>query len=287
MVIRGNTRIELATPVCSNSGYYTTDVLVPTLSNELCTKFYVDSLSSTDWSSFPALSNVNMNGFSLSNLVNINGFPYVRTSQWSTQSAVSTVNMANQALINIGALYFGAAVGGTPVLEFANIGGTPGITTATPFLNSSYYLTQVLNPTQPGELCCKQYVDSVGQVTTVNGNNTVTNPSLTTAFQEIGRINALVVPANQKMIANATITIRTSVNQKHDVTYFMTFNGVQLGSQMIHTIDGVGHYATLAITGYSGPLVAGTYNLILYAKADANSIITVTALNINGIENLA
>jgi hypothetical protein len=286
LFLRGNTRIDLATPICSNAGYYTTDVLIPTLSNELATKFYVDSLSSTDWSSFPALSNVNMNGFSLSNLVNINGVAYVPTSQWSTFSAVSSVNMANQGITSIASIYFGAAGGGTPVLQVTG-GGVVGIATSTPFINSSYYLTQVLTPTQPSELCSKDYVDRVSQITTVDGNSTVTNPSLTTAFQEIGRINGLTVPGNQKMIANATITIRSSVGSKHDVTYFMTFNGVQLGSQMISTISGNGHYATLAITGYSGPLVAGTYNLILYAKADANSVVTVTALNINAIENLA
>jgi hypothetical protein len=227
-----------------------------------------------------------MNGFSLSNLVNINGFPYVRTSQWSTFSAVSTVNIANQDLINVNTVYFGAAVGGTPVLQVTG-GGVLGLATSTPFTNSSYYLTQVLNPTQPGELCCKQYVDSVGQVTTCNGNSTITNPGLQTVFQEIGRINGLVVPANQKVLANATITIRSSVGSKHDVTYYMTLNGVQLGSQMISTISGNGHYATLAITGYSGALAAGTYNLILSARADTNSVITVTALNINATANLA
>jgi hypothetical protein len=266
-------------------GNATVGVLTPTLSNELCTKFYVDSLASTDWAQYPAVQNVNMAGFSISNLLNVNGSLYVPTASWASLPATASVNMANRNLSNVSAVIFGGA--GAPFLQVAAYGAGTAITTTTPFVNLSFYTTDVLVPTLSNELCCKKYVDSVSQVTTLSGTTTIVTPALTAINQIIGKITGVVVPANQKLMVNATFTVQTSSNTNYDVVYFVLCNGVILGQFMTSTFSGIGHYGTCAITAISGALAAGTYTLDLYARTTNTGIYTVTQLNFNTVANLA
>jgi hypothetical protein len=54
----------------------------------------------SNWSTFAAVSDVNMSNFSISNLSNINGSLYVPTSNWANFPAVSNVNVSNFDVTN-------------------------------------------------------------------------------------------------------------------------------------------------------------------------------------------
>lgn len=75
-----------------------------------------------NWSSFPALTDVNMSGYSITNLLNVNGSPYDFVSNWANYQALSNVDANNYDVKDVRKLTFSNSI------NAANVGfwSTPG-----------------------------------------------------------------------------------------------------------------------------------------------------------------
>jgi hypothetical protein len=139
---------------------------------------------------------------------------------------------------------------------------------------------------------------TVGNNITVNQINTpVTNraslgaPILITATtsgtaQTIVNLS-LTTTAIYDIAVFAVSTITTSSNSRHDLTMFITIDGVQVGNAFTSTLNGIGHFLSFPAQCTQLGSTASAHTILLKAYADTASVLTVNNSQLTGIGNLA
>lgn len=119
------------------------------------------------------------------------------------------------------------------------------------------------------------------------GNNTIFNTQLIATPVELGSVEFELI--NQSNLnANATATLTTTSNTQYNVQFYLTIDGVKMNSiNFRDTLEGIGHYMSLNVSGFSSTLSVGSHTLILWAYTNApSSTISCIAVSINGSANL-
>jgi len=130
-------------------------------------------------------------------------------------------------------------------------------------------------------------INSTANETQAFGNNTVSVGVLTTVAATLATVG-FTTSAISDVIVSATITVQTNSNTKYDNSFILTINGANVSSgYFIHSVDGVGHYETVCITGFRANIAAGSNTLRLNGLTNApNGTMTVTRISISGLANL-
>jgi hypothetical protein len=143
--------------------------------------------------------------------------------------------------------------------------------------------------------CCGNYIvpgaNPENQITLPQvlsfGNNTIVNSALIATAVELGEVTFSVINQSN-LVANASATLTTTSNTQYNVQFYLTIDGVKMNSiNFRDTMEGVGHFMSLNISGFSPVLDIGSHILKLWAFTNAPvSTISCIAMSINGSANL-
>lgn len=89
------------------------------------------------------------------------------------------------------------------------------------------------------------------------------------------------------VLINGNATVRSTVNQQYDVTYYCEIDGTMIQSAThFNSLNGIGHYSTLSMTG-NAFLNSGTHTAIFYVITNApTNAHHVLSRNLNATINL-
>jgi len=143
--------------------------------------------------------------------------------------------------------------------------------------------------------CCGNYIvpgaNPENQITLPQvlsfGNNTIVNTDLIATPIELGEVTFDVINESN-LVANATATLTTTSNTQYNVQFYLTIDGTKTNSiNFRDTLEGIGHFMSLNVSGFAPVLTVGSHVLKLWAFTNAPaSTITCIAMSINGSANL-
>lgn len=119
------------------------------------------------------------------------------------------------------------------------------------------------------------------------GDNTIVNSALIATPIELGSVSFSLI--NQSNLnANATATLTTTSNTQYNSQFYLTLDGNKLNSTIFRdTLEGIGHFMSLNVSGFASNLSIGSHVLTLWAFTNAPvSTISCIAVSINGSANL-
>lgn len=119
------------------------------------------------------------------------------------------------------------------------------------------------------------------------GNNTLITSTLTTSASEICSVSFNLLNSSS-LIIDASLSLTTNSNTLYDVTFYLTLDGNKMNStDFKDTIQGIGHFANLNITGFNGAVANGSHTVKLWALTNApTATVSCGAVTINGSANL-
>lgn len=130
-------------------------------------------------------------------------------------------------------------------------------------------------------------ISATDTLTQAFGNNTASVSVLTTVSTSLSAVGFTTSGASD-VFCSATITIQTNSNVQYNNSFSLAIDGVVMSSGVfIDSINGIGHYKTVTITGFRANLVAGNHTLRLLGLSSApNGTMTITRITTSGLANL-